>query len=173
MTSVFAGFFDYFFAGGRSGSHGGGVGGVCRGKKLGWRRAGKDQNAGNSCIFGCGQMQGRGVGWEMGSREADLSAAPLTRERSASVEMTVFGLDRTGTDNGKATAKAGVWGWLTVYTPPIAECAMDGAPGRFGRGEESRQRQVQGRGVGWEMVVVEKRISPLRRSQKRDRLRSK
>ena len=78
------------------------------GKEVGLATCWKGSERWHSCIFGCGQMQGRGVGWEMGSREADLSAAPLTRERSASVEMTVFGLDRTGTDNGKATAKAGL-----------------------------------------------------------------
>ena len=38
-------------------------------------------------------------------------------------------------------------------------------------GEQAKAMQEGS--VGWEPVVVEKRISPLRRSQKRDRFRSK
>ena len=36
----------------------------------------------------------------------------------------------TATATAKATATAVRCGWFTVYIPPIAECAMDGAPGR-------------------------------------------
>jgi hypothetical protein len=48
--------------------------------------------------------------------------------------------------------------------PPIAKCAMDGAPVDSRLVEENRQRQVQRR-VGRGRVVAEKRISPLRCSQ--------
>jgi hypothetical protein len=62
-------------------------------------------------------------------READFSAALLTmRPRAASVEMTVLCL--SGKEQTTATTKAG-FGWLTVYIPPIAKGAMDGAPGRL------------------------------------------
>ena len=40
-----------------------------------------------------------------------------------------------------------VLGWLTVYIPTNDdEAVMDGAPARFGRVEENRQRQKQMRG---------------------------
>jgi hypothetical protein len=48
---------------------------------------------------------------------------------------------------------------------------MDGAPERFWPGENGQRQE---RGVGWETVVVERRISPLRGSQRTcDRLWSK
>jgi hypothetical protein len=55
-------------------------------------------------------------------------------------------------------------GWVMVVIPPIAKCAMDGAPVDCRLVEENRQQQVHRR-VGRERVVAEKRISPLRRSQ--------
>jgi hypothetical protein len=60
---------------------------------------------------------------------------------------------------------------LTVYIPHIAECAMDGAPERFRPGEKNRQQQRRCMGCG--EAEVEKRISPLRCSQRRELLRSK
>jgi hypothetical protein len=65
----------------------------------------------------------------------------------------------------KATAKAMHCGWLTVYIPPIAECARwMGHPGVFGQGR--RTGKGKSAVVGWKTAVEEKRISPLRRSQK-------
>jgi hypothetical protein len=61
---------------------------------------------------------------------------------------------------------------VVAYILTHRKCVMDWAPGCLGQGE-NRQRQVQERGVGGVTVVVEKQISPLRRSQRRERLRSK
>ena len=46
---------------------------------------------------------------------------------------------------------------------PSQSARWMGHPGGLGPGEENRQRHE--RGVGWETAVVEKRISPLRRSR--------
>src|ERR1700688_2559584 len=57
-------------------------------------------------------------------------------------------------------------GWLSVCDPTHRKVSRwMGHPCGVGWGG-GQARQVRGRGVGWETVVVEKRISPLRRSKK-------
>src|SRR6266852_658605 len=88
--------------------------------------------------------------------------------------MTIFWL--CGIRNRqRQRQQRGRYGWLTVYIPPIPlhQQSWRGPRSQTARwmghscvfwpGEENRQRQR--RGVGWETVVVEKRISPLRCSQ--------
>jgi hypothetical protein len=60
-----------------------------------------------------------------------------------------------GDDNWKDKGKGQqqgqrLGGWRTVYIPPIAECAMDGAPvllwlGKEGKGQGQLKRQRQSR----------------------------
>jgi hypothetical protein len=70
-------------------------------------------------------------------------------------------------DGAPATAKAEAL-WLVDGLHPTLrdETAKDGAPGRFRRGEEYRQRQK--RGIDWERSGSDTRISPLGCSEERE-----
>ena len=58
-----------------------------------------------------------------------MDGAPqLARDASSSVQMTIPGCAR----ENRQMQRRRVCGWVMIYIPPIAKCAMDGAPGRLG-----------------------------------------
>jgi hypothetical protein len=72
-----------------------------------------------------------------GGEEKRISPLRCSQEtRAAPVEMTI----PSSGEREQTTAKATAWGWVTIDIPPIAECAMDGAPGRFCLVEEGNNR---------------------------------
>jgi hypothetical protein len=72
-----------------------------------------------------------------GGEEKRISPLRCSQEtRAAPVEMTIPSSGK----REQTTANATAWGWVTIDIPPIAECAMDGAPGRFCLVEEGNNR---------------------------------